>query len=411
MSELTAAARRRQGRDRAALRPAPDVGRHGAGDRDGAGRTTRGRRPAREPDWEAAESPGAHPQRGLAGPADRGHRGAAAGRREPRVPAAPLLLRRPRHRIAAPRRCSPRRSSPARSPTTTPAGDWTHVGIGWGVSPGLPDLAAPNYTAAAMDGLSFEDSGAGAPAEPAPIHEFVQAQPLPARLPRPRVGAARLRPGLRLPPGAAGGPATRGGHGGLGRQRRERVDPQAVTTPNATPPAGVGLAGRGAHAGRPGPLPRLPRGVRPPAAPPPRLRRLAATVRTTSSWNGRTTAAGPRRSPTPTGHVLLDCAVAAADDEWDNNAGANYRLWVGVDPVDAHVHVRTPGHGLDGPRQPADRPRLRRHDPRARVVAGQRLRRPGDRGRPVADPAGVGEPVRPRSRRRPRGGSPTAPSG
>ena len=58
-------------------------------------------------------------------------------------------------------------------------GAWTHVGVGWGVSPGMPDLAAPNYTAAAMDGLSFEDAGAGAPPEPAPIHEFVRAQPLP----------------------------------------------------------------------------------------------------------------------------------------------------------------------------------------------------------------------------------------
>jgi hypothetical protein len=58
-------------------------------------------------------------------------------------------------------------------------GDWTQVGIGWGVSPGSPDLAAPNYTAAAMDGLSFGDPAAGAPPEPAPIHEFVRAQPLP----------------------------------------------------------------------------------------------------------------------------------------------------------------------------------------------------------------------------------------
>ena len=58
-------------------------------------------------------------------------------------------------------------------------GEWTHVGIGWGVSSGGASLAAPNYTAAAMDGLPFEDSGAGAPAEPAPIHEFVRAQPLP----------------------------------------------------------------------------------------------------------------------------------------------------------------------------------------------------------------------------------------
>jgi hypothetical protein len=58
-------------------------------------------------------------------------------------------------------------------------GRWTHVGIAWGVSPGLAELAAPNYTAAAMDGLLFEDAGAGAPAEPAPIYEFVHAQPLP----------------------------------------------------------------------------------------------------------------------------------------------------------------------------------------------------------------------------------------
>jgi hypothetical protein len=62
---------------------------------------------------------------------------------------------------------------------TDEAGDWTHVGIGWGVSPGSPDLAAPNYTVAAMDGLPFEDAGADAPPEPAQIHEFVRAQPLP----------------------------------------------------------------------------------------------------------------------------------------------------------------------------------------------------------------------------------------
>ena len=58
-------------------------------------------------------------------------------------------------------------------------GDWTSVGIGWGVSPGLPELAAPNYTAAAMDGLAFGEADAGAPPEPAAIAEFVQAQPLP----------------------------------------------------------------------------------------------------------------------------------------------------------------------------------------------------------------------------------------
>jgi hypothetical protein len=58
-------------------------------------------------------------------------------------------------------------------------GGWTHVGVAWGVSPGDSRLAAPNYTAAAMDGLAFEDAGAGAPPEPAPIYEFVRAQPLP----------------------------------------------------------------------------------------------------------------------------------------------------------------------------------------------------------------------------------------
>jgi uncharacterized protein (TIGR03086 family) len=42
-------------------------------------------------------------------------------------------------------------------------------------------------------------------------------------------------------------------------------------------------------------------------------------------------------------HLLFDCAVSAAEDDWDNNGGANHRLWIGLDPVDAHVHVRTRG--------------------------------------------------------------------
>src|SRR5687768_6984090 len=46
--------------------------------------------------------------------------------------------------------------------------------------------------------------------------------------------------------------------------------------------------------------------------------------------------------PEADGHVLLDFAISA-DDDWDNNGGANYRLWIGLDPVDAHVHARTPG--------------------------------------------------------------------
>jgi uncharacterized protein (TIGR03086 family) len=47
--------------------------------------------------------------------------------------------------------------------------------------------------------------------------------------------------------------------------------------------------------------------------------------------------------PDTDGHVLLDCAVATSHDEWDNNTGANYRLWLGLDPVDAHVHARSTG--------------------------------------------------------------------
>jgi hypothetical protein len=60
-----------------------------------------------------------------------------------------------------------------------PDGGWTSVGIGWGVPPGGPVAAAPNYTACTLDGLSFGEAGGGAPAEPAAIAEFVQAQPLP----------------------------------------------------------------------------------------------------------------------------------------------------------------------------------------------------------------------------------------
>ncbi|MGY1644271.1 TIGR03086 family metal-binding protein [Geodermatophilus sp. SYSU D00703] len=47
--------------------------------------------------------------------------------------------------------------------------------------------------------------------------------------------------------------------------------------------------------------------------------------------------------PDTGGHVLLDAAVATTAHDWDNNGGANYRLWIGLDPVDAHVHVRTSG--------------------------------------------------------------------
>jgi hypothetical protein len=42
------------------------------------------------------------------------------------------------------------------------------------------------------------------------------------------------------------------------------------------------------------------------------------------------------------GRRVIDCFVRAGD-AWDNNAGADYRLWVSLDPVDAHLHCD--GHG------------------------------------------------------------------
>jgi uncharacterized protein (TIGR03086 family) len=58
------------------------------------------------------------------------------------------------------------------------------------------------------------------------------------------------------------------------------------------------------------------------------------------SWTGEV--------PGTDGHVLLDGAVATEDGDWDNNGGADYRLWIDLDPVDAHVHARTPGLGSMG---------------------------------------------------------------
>jgi uncharacterized protein (TIGR03086 family) len=43
-------------------------------------------------------------------------------------------------------------------------------------------------------------------------------------------------------------------------------------------------------------------------------------------------------------HLVLDCVVR--DDRTsgcDNNENADYRMWIGLDPVDAHTHVRGPG--------------------------------------------------------------------
>jgi hypothetical protein len=58
-------------------------------------------------------------------------------------------------------------------------GDYTSVGVAWQGVETAPMLEVPNYTAARMDGLAFQSEGADAPGEPAAIHEFVRAQPLP----------------------------------------------------------------------------------------------------------------------------------------------------------------------------------------------------------------------------------------
>ncbi|MGE0823832.1 MAG: amidohydrolase family protein [Candidatus Binatia bacterium] len=44
------------------------------------------------------------------------------------------------------------------------------------------------------------------------------------------------------------------------------------------------------------------------------------------------------------GHITLDCVVTDGK-QWDNNANADYRLWIGFDPLDAHMHVSGRGSG------------------------------------------------------------------
>jgi len=42
--------------------------------------------------------------------------------------------------------------------------------------------------------------------------------------------------------------------------------------------------------------------------------------------------------------LVIDCVVRdGRSSGCDNNHNADYRLWIGLDPVDAHVHVRAPG--------------------------------------------------------------------
>jgi hypothetical protein len=49
----------------------------------------------------------------------------------------------------------------------------------WSAVEASPELAVPNYTSAAMDGLPFQSPGAGAAPAHGSIYEFVRAQPLP----------------------------------------------------------------------------------------------------------------------------------------------------------------------------------------------------------------------------------------
>lgn len=42
--------------------------------------------------------------------------------------------------------------------------------------------------------------------------------------------------------------------------------------------------------------------------------------------------------PDPDGHRVVDCTVRT-DGEWDNNGGADYRLWIGWSPIDSHLHA------------------------------------------------------------------------
>jgi predicted TIM-barrel fold metal-dependent hydrolase len=46
--------------------------------------------------------------------------------------------------------------------------------------------------------------------------------------------------------------------------------------------------------------------------------------------------------PDPDGHLVVDCIVRT-DGEWDNNDGADYRLWVGWEPIDCHLHAMRAG--------------------------------------------------------------------
>jgi Amidohydrolase len=46
-------------------------------------------------------------------------------------------------------------------------------------------------------------------------------------------------------------------------------------------------------------------------------------------------------------HLALDCAVTDGR-RWDNNAGTDYRLWIGFDALDSHMHLSGGGTGVLG---------------------------------------------------------------
>ena len=60
-----------------------------------------------------------------------------------------------------------------------PTGELTSVGVLWSAVAPSGDLSVPNYTSAAMNGLSFQSAGAGESPEAGNLYEFVRAQPLP----------------------------------------------------------------------------------------------------------------------------------------------------------------------------------------------------------------------------------------
>src|SRR5215813_6637741 len=43
-------------------------------------------------------------------------------------------------------------------------------------------------------------------------------------------------------------------------------------------------------------------------------------------------------------HISLDCVVTDGK-QWDNNLNADYRLWIGFEPIDSHMHVNGRGSG------------------------------------------------------------------